>query len=267
MRTLMICLTSLGLAAPFTLTLAATDDASSTDKGSGAEQFDKIVAEYDGQRTKAAKAFAAAANEQEKARALAEEPKIENYTSRILALVAKHRHEEFAYPALFWVAKKSIPSADAERALDLLLQDHSDSKQLGEIAELVLYSGSPSTERRLRTILEKSPHHNVQGMACLCLARFLKMKPESMEAPSAADVAGCNREAEAMLKRVSEQYGDVSLHGRKVKDLVDGERHEIHDLTIGKGAPDIDAQDIHGRQFKLSDYRGKVVMLDFWGHW
>jgi hypothetical protein len=23
----------------------------------------------------------------------------------------------------------------------------------------------------------------------------------------------------------------------------------------------------HGRKFKLSDYRGKVVLLDFWGHW
>jgi hypothetical protein len=25
--------------------------------------------------------------------------------------------------------------------------------------------------------------------------------------------------------------------------------------------------DIDGNRFKLSDYRGKVVVLDFWGHW
>ena len=24
---------------------------------------------------------------------------------------------------------------------------------------------------------------------------------------------------------------------------------------------------LDGRHFKLSDYRGKVVVLDFWGHW
>lgn len=32
-------------------------------------------------------------------------------------------------------------------------------------------------------------------------------------------------------------------------------------------APDISGEDVDGRPFKLSDYRGKVVVLVFWGHW
>jgi peroxiredoxin len=31
--------------------------------------------------------------------------------------------------------------------------------------------------------------------------------------------------------------------------------------------PDIVAKDTDGVDFKLSDYRGKVVLLDFWGFW
>ena len=38
-------------------------------------------------------------------------------------------------------------------------------------------------------------------------------------------------------------------------------------LAVGQVAPDIAGEDIDGAKFKLSDYRGKVVMLDFWGHW
>jgi cytochrome oxidase Cu insertion factor (SCO1/SenC/PrrC family) len=38
-------------------------------------------------------------------------------------------------------------------------------------------------------------------------------------------------------------------------------------LSIGKVAPEIEAEDIDGVKFKLSDYRGKVVVLDFWGDW
>ena len=38
-------------------------------------------------------------------------------------------------------------------------------------------------------------------------------------------------------------------------------------LNIGKVAPEIEAEDIDGEKFKLSDYRGKVVVLDFWGDW
>jgi cytochrome oxidase Cu insertion factor (SCO1/SenC/PrrC family) len=37
--------------------------------------------------------------------------------------------------------------------------------------------------------------------------------------------------------------------------------------ATGDAAPEIEAEDIDGKTFKLSDYRGKVVLLDFWGNW
>ena len=39
------------------------------------------------------------------------------------------------------------------------------------------------------------------------------------------------------------------------------------DLWRSRLAPEIQGEDIDGKRFKLSDYRGKVVVLDFWGHW
>ncbi|HEV3444883.1 MAG TPA: redoxin domain-containing protein [Gemmataceae bacterium] len=36
---------------------------------------------------------------------------------------------------------------------------------------------------------------------------------------------------------------------------------------LNKEAPDIAGIDFDGKKFKLSDYRGKVVVLDFWGNW
>jgi len=36
---------------------------------------------------------------------------------------------------------------------------------------------------------------------------------------------------------------------------------------LGEPAPEIDSEDIDGRRFRLSDYEGKVVLLDFWGNW
>lgn len=37
--------------------------------------------------------------------------------------------------------------------------------------------------------------------------------------------------------------------------------------VIGEMAPEITGIDLDGVEFKLSDYRGKVVLLDFWGDW
>jgi hypothetical protein len=38
-------------------------------------------------------------------------------------------------------------------------------------------------------------------------------------------------------------------------------------LAKGQRAPDIDGLDAGGKRLRLSDYRGKVVVLDFWASW
>lgn len=49
--------------------------------------------------------------------------------------------------------------------------------------------------------------------------------------------------------------------------LAAGAPHNPKDLEIGKKAPEIEGKDVNGKSFKLSEYRGKVVVLDFWGDW
>jgi hypothetical protein len=39
------------------------------------------------------------------------------------------------------------------------------------------------------------------------------------------------------------------------------------DLAVGSTAPEIKGKDANGKPLKLSDFRGKVVVLDFWGDW
>lgn len=41
------------------------------------------------------------------------------------------------------------------------------------------------------------------------------------------------------------------------------------DVGLAKGdlIPEITGEDLEGSEFKLSDYKGKVIMLDFWGDW
>ena len=50
----------------------------------------------------------------------------------------------------------------------------------------------------------------------------------------------------------------------RVGDIAKRELFAIRHLAIGKAADEIEGPDQNGVRFKLSDYRGKVVLLYFW---
>lgn len=67
---------------------------------------------------------------------------------------------------------------------------------------------------------------------------------------------------EAMFRRLRAELGSSMWAA-----LLDPEAYAEEHLQIGKTVPEIERADTDGVAFKLSDYRGKVVMLDFWGDW
>ncbi|MDA1259428.1 MAG: redoxin domain-containing protein [Planctomycetota bacterium] len=46
-----------------------------------------------------------------------------------------------------------------------------------------------------------------------------------------------------------------------------GKRFAEQNLKIGMTAPEFVGKDVDGKEIRLSSYRGKVVVLDFWGFW
>jgi predicted Zn finger-like uncharacterized protein len=57
------------------------------------------------------------------------------------------------------------------------------------------------------------------------------------------------------------------LPGGKAPDFKPFQPAKSNVPQVGQQAPEIAGEDLDGRPFKLSDYRGKVVVLDFWGNW
>src|SRR5262249_804485 len=73
------------------------------------------------------------------------------------------------------------------------------------------------------------------------------------------------KEIETILEDTAKKYGDEKLpDGGTVAELAKAELFRIRNLSVGNEAPDIEGEDQDGKRFKLSDHRGKVVLLDFW---
>ena len=67
--------------------------------------------------------------------------------------------------------------------------------------------------------------------------------------------------AEAWCRRIVKEFPDHKM-ARRAQESLDALKY-----SVGRIAPDFTTQDVDGIEFKLSDYRGKVVVLDFWGFW
>ena len=64
------------------------------------------------------------------------------------------------------------------------------------------------------------------------------------------------------LRRLARDYRELDA----AQDL-DGPIFEAEHLQIGMTAPDIAGTDVNGREVRLSQFRGCVVLVNFWGFW
>jgi hypothetical protein len=156
-------------------------------------------------------------------------------------------------------------TGEAEKIFEEALAKDSNSKQLAAMAQQLAYSRTPAAIKLLRLILEKSKQRDAQGNACLALAENLKQQSE--QNGDGSKQKELSKEAEKYYERVVKEYADVSHYNSTLGEAAKGALNELRHLGIGMVAPDIAGEDIDGKKFKLSDYRGKVVMLDFWGNW
>jgi hypothetical protein len=140
--------------------------------------------------------------------------------------------------------------------------------RVAQLCQRLGQMGGVGGEALLRALLDKDARRDVQGVACLALAQSLKSRADGMPESDAKDAEKMRQESQELFERATSKYADVKLPFRgTVGDQAKGELFELIHLSIGKEVPEVEGEDADGKKFKLSDYRGKVVLLDFWGHW
>jgi hypothetical protein len=188
------------------------------------------------------------------------------FVPRFEALAAKAKGTEVALKC-YGVLLEWSPTlggaggAMGQRALKAL-GDHVQSPAMESIATQLQHAwGLPADEVRalLGALREKSPHRAVQAAATFSLAQNLMSGEASAESRT---------KARALLVELGERFADVTTQrGSSYSKVASGFLFELDHLQIGMLAPDMEALDVDGSSFKLSDFRGKVTVVDFWGYW
>jgi thiol-disulfide isomerase/thioredoxin len=185
---------------------------------------------------------------------------------KALALVQPHAAEPVSAGPLKWIMSQS--EADSETfktALALLVKYHLTNQQILDMARSNRLSGSAWVEPLLRAQIASDALRPAQrAKQMLALAGYLQQAAELH--PSQAEQF--QREAIGLFTELAEKYPNQELvPGRTIGAMARGGLFAIKHLGIGKRAPDIEGEDLEGVSLKLSDYRGKVVVLSFWASW
>jgi thiol-disulfide isomerase/thioredoxin len=183
---------------------------------------------------------------------------------KALQLVGPHAAEGKAIEPLIWIASQD--SADeSPTAASLLIEHHLTNEKTIELAFGNRRSREKWVERMLRAqVADRDLPEDERPRQMLALAQTLVAIAERKQ----GDVKLLENEAIQLFTDLGQKYSDEEYRGGVTyQDLSTSSLFEIMNLGIGKMVPEIEGEDLDGVAFKLSDYRGKVIMISFWASW
>ncbi len=217
---------------------------------------------------------------------------------RAMAVVKRRPDAPDAVEALIWACKVGT-EGNAELAgivYDFVAGHYLDSDAILPLCRTAWGDAvkSPQVETCLRAAVERSKNPKVRALCCFSLGRCYqelataardlndpvrreirewildRLGPVVIRRLRSLDPEKLTREAEACFDRTIKEFGDQQPMGTffpPLGDQAEGMLFLLHHLGIGCTAPEIEGEDIDGKPMKLSDYRGKVVMVSFWATW
>ena len=195
---------------------------------------------------------------------------------QMLRLVREDPKSAGAFETLEWVLSepRNIYQPFAKEAVALLGKHHAESPKVGRVCAFLGnawrdYQHEP-TFALMRAVAEKNPDRAARGQASLALALLTKHRAQQQEYGKKGDPQPLFREAERQFEVVVANYADcpdLRRGKRTLGEIAEAECFELRRLALGKVAPNLDGEDIDGKKLRLSDYRGKVVVISFWASW
>ncbi len=183
-----------------------------------------------------------------------ERPDGANTVRRLAELAQADPENPAVLKAATFVGTLGKAAGDSQEYLakifDVVRTHHLQSEQLGELCFRL--APTPGGRELIEQIVAATPRDSVKYVGLYALSQ------------NAAD----EEKEVAILKQIAAYDGEVIFRGRyDVVQMAKSRLFEVENLQIGKVAPEIEGEDLQGETLKLSDYRGKVVVLDFWGDW
>ncbi len=223
-----------------------------------------IIDEYENSVRANTQKLIAAATEEEKNKFRASIPSAGPYATTMMKLVQANLDQPDVVKGVNWLVTGAASFPEGQEALKLLGTTFAGSKGIAEAIKQLEYHGLPA-EPVLKAVIEKNTNPEEKAAALYALgAIHFKNFDASADRVSAA---ASKDKALEYFQQLNANYADITIQGFKLSDFAFKMLFEMMSLQVGCEAPEIEGKDADGVAFKLSDYRGKHVIVIFWGGW
>jgi thiol-disulfide isomerase/thioredoxin len=197
------------------------------------------------------------------------------FSPRFLALAEQNLSGIVGFQALLGAINTSGGPANKDgtwaKAMALLKDHYADKPEIKPLLKPLGSSNDEDAERLVREVMVKNPDRKVQALACKSLAdgrdnigemvnqlnenstlrrNFESVRGKDYVAKLIATADQRKKEGAELRKMLREKYAGLVI-----------------DVSIGMPAPEIVSQDLDGKEAKLSEFKGRVVVLDIWATW
>ncbi|MCR9246251.1 MAG: hypothetical protein NXI31_14565 [bacterium] len=190
------------------------------------------------------------------ARAISMRPDYSGLRGKFLAAADEFQGDapRFLVPAL----NLSNGADDYRMLITRIVDNHLDSPEVGSLGRMLGYLDRMVDEEFKAAVVKKVKAHG-KNAGLMGWITFQEHEPTfRSKSPKSDEFVA----AKAIVSKAV-KAADQEMLTRQYEQLMT----EQEKFGIGMAAPDISGIDLDGVSFKLSDYKGKVVFLDFWGDW
>ncbi len=205
------------------------------------------------------------------------------YVNRMLEVADTNRGDPVEAKALAWACDVPVVNTGAKKLAaryklrtkigNRLMADFIESPQISNCLGNLVYSQA-NPMAAAEKILEMNPDKSIQGNALLLIGRQLldeigkPLSDRSRRWRKGRTDQQLESEAHKVFTRIKQSYGDVPYWRHKnLGTIAEMQLFELDHLGVGDLAEDIQGADLDGQPMRLSSFRGKFVVLDFWGSW
>jgi thiol-disulfide isomerase/thioredoxin len=192
----------------------------------------------------------------------------------VRALVHAHPTDPASFDGIILLPRLLRSYLD-DKTVKIVRQRFMDDPRMGRLCAALAYRSEDWSGDILDDVAAHHPDRAVRAQATYSLGlrlRYMVREKIGRRARTEAEKKACEDQAKRYFEEVLSKYADVtSADGRfRLADRAKGELARLvnlPNLKVGKLAPEITGEDLEGKPLKLSDYRGKVVVVCFWATW